>query len=208
MLDNPTLVLNRSWQPVATTPVRRALTLMALGVAGAVDPADFRLADWTAWIEEGPRQGPAIRGVGYVVPVPEVIVLRRYGGMPQLAVPYTRRNVVRRDGLRCQYCGRTPGLASLTIDHVVPRSRGGETSWRNCVTACLGCNGRKADRTLEQSGMRLLRTPQAPTWPGGLDPRALSERPAWQRFVPRSRLDAMREDLEHHGRLDRLAVGG
>jgi len=188
--------------------VRRALTLMALGVAGAVDPADFRLADWTAWIEEGPRQGPAIRGVGYLVPVPEVIVLRRYGGMPQLAVPYTRRNVVRRDGLRCQYCGRTPGLSSLTIDHVVPRSRGGETSWRNCVTACLTCNGRKADRTLAQSGMHLLRPPQAPMWPGGLDPRALSERPAWQRFVPRSRLDAMREDLEHHGRLDRLAVGG
>ncbi len=208
MLDRPTLVLNRSWMPVATTPVRRALTLMALGAAGAVDPEDFRLADWSVWLNDGPRYGPCIRGVGYSVPVPEVIVLRRYAGVPQATVPYTRRNVVRRDGLRCQYCGRTPGLASLTIDHVVPRSRGGTTSWFNCVTACLACNGRKADRTLEESGMRLLRPPHAPVWPGGLDPRALSERPAWQRFVARSRLDAMRDELDHHDRLDRLAVGG
>lgn len=200
LLDRPTLVLNRSWLPVATTPVRRALTLVAGGVAGAVDPETYRLSEWDAWVREGPSGGLSIRGVGYAVPVPEVIVLRRYNGVPRVTVPYTRRNLVRRDGLRCQYCGNAPGLVGLTIDHVVPRSRGGATSWENCVTACLPCNGRKADRLLREAGMHLLRPPFAPTWPGGLDPRALHERPAWQRFIPRARLEAL------HAEFGRLAI--
>ena len=182
LLDRPTLVLNRSWMPVATTPVRRAISLMARGVAGAVDPASYELSDWEGWLGSS-RTGPAIRGVDFLLPVPEVIVLRQFNGMPRQTVPYTRRNVMRRDGMQCQYCARSPGVAGLTIDHVIPRSRRGQTSWQNCVTACLRCNGRKADRTPAEAGMRLLHPPRTPSWPGGLDPHALRRRPAWQRFL-------------------------
>ena len=195
MLDRKTLVLNRSWSPVTTTTVRCAIVLMARGAAGAVDPGTFELSDWTGWVGRGPRNGHRIQGVGFEFPVPEVIVLMTYDGMARQAVPYTRRNVYRRDGARCQYCGVAPGASHLTIDHILPRSRGGATSWRNCVTACSRCNARKADRTLEQSGLRLLRAPRAPSWPGGLDPRSLHARPVWHRFLPRGRVEALLREL-------------
>lgn len=195
VLDRKTLVLNRSWSPVTTTTVRRAIVLMARGAAGAVDPGTFELSDWDGWIGRGTPNGHWIRGVDFEFPVPEVIVLTAYNGLARQRVPYTRRNVYRRDGARCQYCGARPGLASLTIDHVLPRSRGGATSWDNCVTACARCNARKADRTLEASRLRLLRAPRTPSWPGGLDPRSLRARPVWHRFLPRGRVAALLREL-------------
>ena len=87
------------------------------------------------------------------------------------------------------YCGIMPGLSDLTIDHVQPRSRGGTTSWTNCVTACVQCNSHKADRFAHSVGLSLRREPSVPHWPGGLDPRSLRERPVWHRFVPASTLN-------------------
>jgi len=184
MLDRKTLVLNRSWLPLTTTTVRRAVVLMARGVAGAVHPGTFEVAAWEAWIDRGPTNAGCLRAIGFDFPVPEVIVLTGYNGFPDLPVAFTRRNVYRRDGHECMYCGRSPGLERLTIDHVTPRSRGGTTSWLNCVAACTSCNARKADHTLEIAGMHLRRKPTVPRWPGGLDPRALRERPVWHRFLP------------------------
>ena len=183
MLDRKTLVLNRSWMPVTTTTVRRAVVLMARGVAGAVHPGTFEVAHWEAWIERGPEDAGRLQGIGFEFPVPDVIVLTHYNGFPDLPVSFTRRNVYRRDGFQCMYCGRSPGASGLTLDHVRPRSRGGDTSWLNCVTACVSCNARKADRTLAQAGMSLRRKPAIPRWPGGLDPHSLEERPVWHRFV-------------------------
>ena len=196
MLDRKTLVLNRAWNPVATTTVRRAIVLMSRGAAGAVDPETYELADWTAWIEGDRSSEGTVRGVDFLFPVPDVIILREYGGVPRQTVPYTRRNVYRRDAMRCQYCGAMPGIGALTIDHVIPRSRGGGTSWENCVAACLRCNGRKADRLVSESGMRLLREPFAPTWPGGLDPRVVRSRPVWHRFLPEGRLRALLDEVD------------
>lgn len=189
MLDRKTLVLNRSWLPITTTTVRRAICLMARGVAGAVHPGTFEVAEWETWIERPPPGGPRLRGVGFEFPVPDVIVLTQYNGYPDVPVSFTRRNVYRRDAYRCMYCGRRPGLSDLTIDHVTPRSRGGSTSWTNCVTACIRCNARKADRPPASAGLRLRRQPSIPRWPGGLDPRSLRERPVWHRFVPPGVLD-------------------
>jgi 5-methylcytosine-specific restriction endonuclease McrA len=184
MLDRKTLVLNRSWMPVTTTTVRRAVVLMARGVAGAVHPGTFEVAHWEAWIERGPDDVHRLRGIGFEFPVPDVIVLMRYNGFPNVPVSFTRRNVYRRDGYACVYCGRAPGADGLTLDHVTPRSRGGQTTWLNCVTACMPCNARKADHELHVVGMRLRHVPTIPRWPGGLDPRSLQERPVWYRFMP------------------------
>jgi 5-methylcytosine-specific restriction endonuclease McrA len=189
VLDRKTLVLNRSWLPVTTTTVRRAIGLIARGVAGAVHPGTFEVADWNAWIERGPLDRETLRGIGFVFPIPDVIVLRVYNGLPDLTVSFSRRNVYRRDGFRCQYCGDRPAVSQLTLDHVVPRSRGGATSWDNCVAACIACNATKADRLPAEAAMELRRHPRAPRWPGGLDPRSLRDRPVWHRFVPRTSLD-------------------
>lgn len=190
MLDRKTLVLNRSWMPLTTTTVRRAIVLMARGVAGAVHPATFEVAEWEAWVERGPEDSGRLRAIGFEFPVPEVIVLRAYNGVADRPVSFSRRNVYRRDGFTCVYCGKTPRAAELTIDHVRPRSQGGPTTWENCVTACVRCNSRKADRPAAAVGMELQRHPHVPRWPGGLDPRSLRERPVWHRFIPAKTLAA------------------
>ena len=98
------------------------------------------------------------------LPVPEIIILAHYDRLPNTAVTFSRRNVAKRDHYVCQYCGLQPGAESITIDHILPRSQGGTSTWTNCVAACIRCNARKADRTPEQAGMRLRRRPVRPEW--------------------------------------------
>src|SRR5207248_4460140 len=142
-LEERALVLNRHWTPISTTSVRRAIVLVVRGAAGVVDPVTCEVGGWDTWTTADPGDAPVIRGFDLALRVPEVIVLRHYDGYPVRGVAFTRRNVYRRDGYTCQYCGRRPGVAELTIDHVVPRSRGGGSTWENCVTACRSCNARK-----------------------------------------------------------------
>jgi 5-methylcytosine-specific restriction endonuclease McrA len=114
--------------------------------------------------------------------VPEVICLTRFDRLPSTAVTFSRRNVARRDHQTCQYCGAQPGWESITVDHVVPRSRGGTSSWTNCVAACVACNARKADRTPEQAGMKLRRRPARPDWKPLYAARAARVE-SWARFL-------------------------
>jgi 5-methylcytosine-specific restriction endonuclease McrA len=211
MLDGRALVLNRSWVPVSTTSVRRAVLLMARGVAGAVHPETYEVASWDTWVERGPMAAARLRGVAFDLPVPEVIVLTHYNGFPDFPVAFTRRNVYRRDGHRCMYCGERPRPDHLTIDHVVPRSRGGPTSWDNCVTACIRCNAKKANRSAREAGLTLLQSPATPRWPGGLDPEAVSQRPIWKRFLSH-KVSSQKSDSRHDShrdshRADTLTLG-
>lgn len=183
LLRRPTLVLNRSWLPVGTASVARALVLLWSDSARAIDPETYRLFAWDDWAAlPVPAGEPALRSARLRVRVPEVVGLTRYDRLPRRGVAFSRRNVARRDRFTCQYCGDQPGLDALTIDHVVPRAAGGPTSWTNCVAACVRCNGRKADRTPEQAGMPLRARPDRTPWkphdalPG---PRAAS----WSRFL-------------------------
>ncbi|HEX4143520.1 MAG TPA: HNH endonuclease [Pirellulales bacterium] len=165
VLEHPTLVLNRNWQPVNVATVERALVMLWNESARVVDPADFRLYDWADWSRLHPAEGELfIRAVRMRLRVPEVITLSGYDRLPTAAVAFSRRNVFKRDHYTCQYCGVRPGTEELSIDHVVPRSQGGTSAWGNCVLACVACNKRKADRTPEQAGMRLRKPPVRPTW--------------------------------------------
>ena len=130
-----------------------------------VDPGDYRLMSWDEWVQLVPDdQEPCIRSARLKLKVPEVICLATFDRLPNTAVTFSRRNVAKRDHFICQYCGAQPGADSITIDHVLPRSQGGASSWTNCAAACLGCNTRKGDRTPEQAGMRLRRRPVRPEW--------------------------------------------
>ena len=165
VLQRPTLVLNRNWQPINVATVARALILLWNESARVVDPEDYQLYDWADWSKLAPdRDELFVQAVTQRIRIPEVVTLTGYDRLPSAAVTFSRRNVFKRDRYTCQYCGKQPGTDELTIDHVLPRAQGGESSWTNCVLACLPCNKRKDDRTPEQARMRLRKAPARPTW--------------------------------------------
>ena len=183
ILENPTLVLNRNWQPVNVATVGRALTLLWNESARVVDPADFQLYGWEDWSRMRPAEDELfIQAVRQRLRVPEVIALAEYDRLPTAAVSFSRRNVFKRDHWACQYCGVQPGSEELSIDHVVPRSQGGVSSWDNCVLACIDCNKLKADRTPREAGMKLRKAPVRPTWKP-LYARHAVRIASWSKFV-------------------------
>ena len=165
VLKRPTLILNRNWQPVHVATVARALVLLWNESARVVDPADYQTYTWEDWSRLRPHDGERfIQAVRIRLRVPEVVTLTEYDRLPTVAVTFNRRNIFKRDHFTCQYCGAQPGSEELTLDHVVPRSQGGESRWDNCVLACLACNKRKADRTPHEAGMKLRKQPVRPRW--------------------------------------------
>jgi 5-methylcytosine-specific restriction endonuclease McrA len=190
ILGRQALVLNRNWLPIHVTTVVRALVMLWNESARVVDPEDYRAYTWEEWIGLPARDGvPCIRTGRARIRVPEVVALTHYDRVPLSAVTFSRRNVAKRDHHTCQYCGMQPGVDVLTIDHIIPRSQGGESTWTNCVAACVSCNARKADRTPEQAGMRLRKAPVRPEWRplyamAGAGHGHGPWPPSWTRFLP------------------------
>ena len=182
-LEAPTLVLNRSWQPVNVATVSRALLMVWNETARVVDPVDYQLYEWSDWSRFKPQEGERfIQAVSQRIRVPEVVALSAYDRLPTAAVAFSRRNVFKRDHYACQYCGCQPISDELTIDHVIPRAQGGESTWENCVLACLECNKRKADRTPQEAAMQLRKQPRRPVWKP-VYARHASPIASWSKFI-------------------------
>jgi 5-methylcytosine-specific restriction endonuclease McrA len=182
-LQRPTLVLNRNWQPVGVASVARSLTLVAAERARIVDPADYQQYTWADWAKLIPQTDePFVQAVTFRLRVPEVITLTEYDRVPRNVVAFSRRNIYQRDRYTCQYCHRQLRSEDLTIDHVLPRSRGGTSTWENCVLACLACNKRKADRTPAEAHMPLRKAPVRPKWQP-LYARHAVKIESWSRFL-------------------------
>lgn len=166
------LVLNRAWHPVNVVGVRRAFTLLFQGHAQVIFADDANggahrvmgADEWVAFSTVNPDPVRCVRTVRMALRVPSVLLLTTYDRVPRREVRFCRRNVYLRDGGHCQYCGRMFDEGELTLDHVVPRERGGRTSWENIVTACVRCNARKANRLPHQAGMHLRKMPARPKW--------------------------------------------
>lgn len=156
-------MLNRSYLPVHVTTVRRAFSLLYRGVARAVDE-DYRTFDFADWTTVSTLDAEAVGLVSGFVRVPRVILLVSFDRVPRREVRFSRHNIFMRDGNSCQYCGERKSRSELNLDHVIPRSRGGMTTWENIVCACLECNRLKGGRTPEEAGMRLRRKPRRPAW--------------------------------------------
>ena len=185
LLERAMRVLNRSWRPVHVTTVRRALCMVFREAARIVCPESLSTFTFEEWIEQPvPDPARAIRSPSIAIALPEVVLLARYDRIPCHEAPFTRRNLFLRDDYTCQYCGRRCTTDHLSVDHVLPRSRGGSTSWENCVLACVGCNARKADRTLKETGLHLLRPPVRPRWTPYLNLRPSQQMDSWARFAP------------------------
>lgn len=184
MLSAPTLVLNKSWVVVSITTVRNALSLLYSGSARAICPETYEIHDFHSWAELRvlPHE-QCIRTISRKIRVPEIILLVNYDGYPKRGVTFSRKNIYKRDDYTCQYCGSKPGISELTIEHIVPRSHGGRSTWANCVLACTTCNKKKSNKTLEETGMKLLRKPFKPKWPPQLVMPMTKVRQSWEQFI-------------------------
>ena len=155
------------------------------GAARVVCGETLQTHDFGGWLHEFHRDAVSrwIRGVAGAIPAPDIIQLTRYDRVPAHEAPFTRRGLFQRDDYTCQYCGRRGGEAALSVDHVVPRSRGGSTTWANCVLACVRCNTRKGSRTPRQVGLRLRAKPKRPRWSPYLSVRPDDWMDCWRRFA-------------------------
>lgn len=161
---NEVLVLNKLWQAVGVASVPRAVNLLCSEYKDGTPKAriidqigadkvwtQFEWSDWSD-VKAGPGDD-VIQSAHDEYKIPWLILLTRYDRMPNQKVNFNRREIWRRDDYRCQYCGKKVIQDECTIDHVIPRSQGGLTTWENCVLACYECNAQKADRLPEEAFM-------------------------------------------------------
>lgn len=141
------LLLNATYEPLRVVPWKKAITLMILGKAEAIE-----------------RHDRVVHSANDVFVLPSVLRLVRRVKVPRMGIQFSRVNVYRRDGFTCQYCGEEFNADALTFDHVMPQSRGGSTDWKNIVTSCGPCNRQKGDRTPSEADMPLLTQPKKPRW--------------------------------------------
>lgn len=142
------LVLNATYEPLSVVSVKRAVVLLLKEKAELIEAAQAKL-----------------RSKNFSLPRPLVIRLVYYVKIPRrISLPVTRKTIFARDNYTCQYCNTLPPKQLLTVDHVLPRSRGGKTTWENVVTACQTCNGRKGNRTPVEAGMKLMSEPRRPRY--------------------------------------------
>ena len=174
MLDSSVLVLNRHYQPIHVTSVRRAFVLLYMGAARVIDQ-QYRTFDFETWAALGVAANDknVVHTASRAMRVPRVILLQLYDRIPTSKVRFSRLNIYARDDNTCQYCGKQLPRTALNLDHVNPRALGGRTTWENVVCCCVPCNLKKGARTPVQAGMELLRQPDRPKWsptfraPGG-----------------------------------------
>ena len=198
VLTAPVLALNRIFAPIRVIDVRRALSLLVTGAAEVVDTEDPHLATYAfpSWRElsalKAEFEADRHAWVGLVkgaVAAPHVVRLTRFDRHRRSfrhGVPLNRRNIYHRDANTCQYCGRKFPTSELSLDHVIPRSRGGGDTWENLVCACTNCNARKADKTPAEARMALIRKPRALKAPAQL---IRVQHASWAQFVERAYWD-------------------
>lgn len=143
----PALLLNATYEPLLVVDWKKAITLVLLGKAEVLEAQERR-----------------VNSAHRTHRLPSVLRLLQRVSVPRRAVRFSRSNIYRRDGFMCQYCSQKFPTSHLTFDHVLPRSRGGETSWTNIVTSCGPCNRRKGDRTPDEARMPLRTQPSEPKW--------------------------------------------
>ena len=163
-----TLLLTQGYEPIKVISWQRAMTLLTLAKVDVLEEYDAE-----------------IRATALVIRVPAVVRLRKAFRRHAKPVKFSRVNIYSRDAHRCQYCGVRCTTDQLTYDHVIPRSRGGRTSWENIVSCCYACNAHKANRTPAEAKMKLLSTPARPTWMPAVQIRvSTSSVPdAWRDYV-------------------------
>jgi len=143
-LKKNVLVLNQNYEPVSVCEAKRAIILVYLGKAEIVEKLDLEL-----------------HAISVSMPFPSVVRLIVYIHKPRNKIVLNRKNIIKRDYHKCQYCGNSN--LPLTVDHIIPKQFGGKDSWTNLICACTKCNNKKGNRTPEQANMKLLKKPKKPS---------------------------------------------
>jgi len=193
-LDASVLVLNKLFMAIHIISVRRAFCLLCKDLAEVVSLEDGQYAtyDFSTWREVSEYRARNfreedddwIRTVTSEIQVPRVIRLIGYDKLPKQTVKFNRRNIFARDNNQCQYCGRKHPTSELSLDHVLPRSQGGQSTWDNIVCACVRCNVRKGGRTPKQAHMGLIRKPEKPKRSPLLNMKLTSKKyQSWKTFL-------------------------
>jgi 5-methylcytosine-specific restriction endonuclease McrA len=165
-LSQNVLVLNRLWQAVNICSIKRAFTLLYAGHAQVVDAESgtfqtFNFEQWRDFSDQNPGEH-VVSTVSFRIRIPKIIVLLMFDRLPKKEVKLTRHNIFERDNYICQYCGGKFDRKDLNLDHVIPRDKGGQTTWENIVCSCIPCNTRKGNHLPHEAGMRLIRKPKRP----------------------------------------------
>jgi 5-methylcytosine-specific restriction endonuclease McrA len=187
-LQRAVLVLNRNWQGVQTCTARRAVHLLSIGHARVVQEDGeemYETHDFNSWLQYSQRipSDVMIHSVRIALRVPKIIVLSIYDKIPSKEVTFSRRNVFWRDQFTCQYCHRAFAESDLNLDHVIPRQKGGKTSWDNIVTSCVKCNTRKGSKLPHEANMYPRTKPVAPRWKPDFGIREKHQEASWATFV-------------------------
>src|SRR5262245_9194957 len=171
-LDASVLVLNKLFMAIHIISVRRAFCLLCKDLAEVVSLEDgqFMTYDFATWREVSDfrarnfrqEDDDWVRTVNSEIQVPRVIRLTDYDRLPKQTVKFNRRNIFARDNNQCQFCGKSCPTGRLSLEHVVPRSQRGQSTWENSVCACVACNVRKGGRTQKEAHMALIRKPEKP----------------------------------------------
>jgi len=187
-LNSPVLVLNKAWQAIGTTTVKDAICDIMRGAAKGFCPVSFNMYTWDQWVAEddnAPQVCSTIKASSSkVIPAPETIILTRYDKLHKKTLYLGGRTIYIRDEFTCRYCKKRKKTKELSIDHVIPKSRGGPNTWENCVTACVDCNQKKADRTPREAGLPpVVPKPMKPKWSpvGHISPAARLE--SWEKLL-------------------------
>lgn len=185
VLQRKVLMLNSGWTPVNVCSVKRALNLIFKNHAIIInteqkdDYIDYRSYTWADWSAIKPENDEeCIVSSHFKFKIPEVIKLVKYSKYHISKVNFNRRAIYKRDDNQCKYCGKRPGTELLSIDHIIPRSRGGQLTWTNVVVSCVKCNAKKANKTPEEAGMKFF------------DPNYKPEKPNFQIFKQEIEIDS------------------
>ncbi|HOK66154.1 MAG TPA: HNH endonuclease [Anaerohalosphaeraceae bacterium] len=170
-MDCRVLVLNKHYMALRVISARRAFSLLCRNLAEVIscDDGTYANYDFQTWqqisrMKDQFKAHPQdwVSTVNFDLAVPRIIRLLFYDRLPRQTVKFNRRNLFARDGNRCQYCGKKFPTSELSLDHVIPRRLGGQSTWENVVCACLQCNIKKGGRTPQQANMKLIQKPVKP----------------------------------------------
>lgn len=179
VLTDPVLWLNKSWLPHDSKTVEESFKTVC-SERGLFLDEDYVPHDLGSWIGLPVADGKAfIQLTNRRIRVPEIMLLSEYNHIPTRKVVFCRRNLWRRDKGRCQYCGKRPDPDDVTVDHIHPKSKGGLSTFENCVLSCTACNLKKGNRLLEKSGMRLQRLKRHPNGEWSTVFYDVPKRPQW-----------------------------
>jgi hypothetical protein len=159
------LILNKNWIPINTTSAKHSFGLMYSDSAKGILVEDDRIItlEWNQWVSlKVNDHDKKIKTVNGYIKIPTIIVLNFNDTIPKQTVKFTQKNIWERDNYTCQYTGKKVTRTTGNIDHVIPKSQGGKTTWENCVIAHKEINSKKADKTPEQAGLKLLKKPFTP----------------------------------------------